>query len=108
MENNCIPKDLYGELASKKRPNGRPQLRFKNVCKRDLKTLAIDTKTWEAAAADRATWRHTVQKGLRQLESELKQPAEEKRVTSSSGQTSHGFQMRSLQLYKLPFTHWSN
>ena len=33
---------LYGELVQGKRPTGRPQLRFKDVCKRDLKALNID------------------------------------------------------------------
>ena len=37
MKDGRIPKDLlYGELATGKRPTGRPQLRFKDVCKRDL------------------------------------------------------------------------
>ena len=39
-----IPKDLlYGELATGKRPTGRPQLHFKDVCKRDLQALCINT-----------------------------------------------------------------
>ena len=46
-----IPKDLlYGKLVQGKRPTGRPQLRFKDVCKRDLKVLNIDQNNWEAAA----------------------------------------------------------
>ena len=40
MEDWRIPKDiLYGELASGKRSVGRPRLRYKDVCKRDLKAL---------------------------------------------------------------------
>ena len=40
MEDGQIPKDvLYGKLASGKRSVGRPQLRYKAVCKRDLKAL---------------------------------------------------------------------
>ena len=43
MKDGRIPKDiLYGELAVGKRPRGRPQLRNKDVCKRDMKALEID------------------------------------------------------------------
>ena len=43
MKDGLIPKDLlYGELASGKRPTGQPQLRFKDVCKRDLQALGIN------------------------------------------------------------------
>ena len=52
-----IPKDLvYDELVTGKRPTGRPQLGYKDTCKRDLKALGINTDTREAAAADRSTW----------------------------------------------------
>ena len=43
MKDGRIPKDfLYGELATGKRPTGRPQLRFKDVCKRDFQALGIN------------------------------------------------------------------
>ena len=47
---------LYGELATGKRPTGRPQVSFKDICKRELKALAINTDTWEALASDRCVW----------------------------------------------------
>ena len=54
MKGGRIPKNLlYGELATVKRPTGRPQLRFKDVCKRDLQALGINTDSWEVAATDR-------------------------------------------------------
>ena len=44
MEDGRITKDiLYGELASGKGSVGRLQLRCKDVCKRDLKALDINS-----------------------------------------------------------------
>ena len=55
---------LYGELATGKRPTGRPQLSFKDICTRELKSPAISTDTWEALASDRCAWRQEMHKGL--------------------------------------------
>ena len=50
MDDGRIPKDiLYGELASGRRRTGRPQLRYKDVVKRYMKALDINTATWEEA-----------------------------------------------------------
>ena len=65
----------YGELETGKIPTGPPQLRFKDVCKRDLQALGINTDFWEVTATDREPWRHTVKLGLSQ---QIK--AEEKRL----------------------------
>ena len=54
MKDGRIPKDLlYGELATGKRPTQQPQLCFKDVCKRDLQALGINTDPWKVAATDR-------------------------------------------------------
>ena len=46
MEVGRDPKDLhYGELMTGKRPTGRPQLRYKDTCKPDLKALGMNTDT---------------------------------------------------------------
>jgi hypothetical protein len=66
MQDGRIPKDmLYGELATGNRPTGRPALRYKDVCKRDLKTTGIDPQNWEQLAGDRSGWRQAVRGGVR-------------------------------------------
>ena len=46
MDPGRIPKDLlYGELAEGSRHAGRPKLRFKDVCKRDMKQCNIDSNS---------------------------------------------------------------
>lgn len=53
MEDGRIPKDLlYEELASIKRAFDRRQLRYKDVCKRDMCSLSIDCQHWEGMAED--------------------------------------------------------
>ena len=43
MKDGRIPKDLlYGELEMGERARGRPLLRYRDVCKRDMKALDID------------------------------------------------------------------
>ena len=80
MEDGRIPKDLlYGELAQGTRSTGRPQLRFKDVCKRDLKALNIDLTTWETSASDRSTWRQLTRRALSRFEDSVRQRNEEKR-----------------------------
>ena len=60
MEDSRIPKDLLcGELATGKRPTERPQLRFKDVCKRDLQALGINSDSWEVTATDRDALTHS-------------------------------------------------
>ena len=81
MKDGHIPKDrLYGALVTRKRPTGRPQLRFKDVCKRDLQALGINADSWEVTATDRNVWRHTVKLGLSQYEETQRVKAEEKRL----------------------------
>ena len=61
MQDGRIPKDLlFGELQEGKRRVGCPQLRFKDVVKRDLKYTGIDHTTWEKEAEDRDNWKSLV------------------------------------------------
>lgn len=83
MEDGRIPKDiLYGELASGKRSVGRPQLRYKDVCKRDMKALNINSENWEDVAAESNRWRSVLQIQLRLGEEQIQTLAEEKRDES--------------------------
>ena len=95
MEDGRIPKDLlYGELAQGTRPIGRPQLRFKDLCKRDLKDLNVDLTTWETSASDRSTWRQLTRRALSRSEDSLRLRNEErrrKRKTQTTEQHETGF-----------------
>ena len=80
MRDGRLPKDiLYGELVEGERKVGRPLLRFKDTCKRDLKACDIPTDTWESLATDRVEWRHTVRKGIKVADEKRGQAAAEKR-----------------------------
>ena len=87
MEDGRIPKDiLYGQLAAGKRRTGRPQLRYSDACKRDMKALNIDPRDWEDLAADRPKWRATLTTHLKSSEKHMSAAAEEKRAKRKESQ----------------------
>ena len=47
-----------------------PVLRYKDVCKRDMKTGNINLANWEATAADRSSWRLAVKAGIQNKRAE--------------------------------------
>ena len=76
-----ISKDLlYGELESGSRLLGRPMLRFKDVCKRDMLATGLPTGNWETHAADRGEWRSVCSRALQVGETRLKAEADERRA----------------------------
>ena len=80
IPNGRIPKGmLYGELVTATRTAGRPYLRYRDTCKRDMKVAGIDTTTWEAAADDRGHWRAVVKAGIRREEEKIYVHEAEKR-----------------------------
>ena len=80
METGRIPKDtLYGELTEGKRRAGRPLLRYKDTCKRDLKLCDIDIDTWEKQANDRPAWRQAVRQDMKVAEENRRETAVQKR-----------------------------
>ena len=71
-EDGRIPKDvLYGELASGARCVGRPALRFRDACKRNIKSAQVSIEYLESTAADRNYWRQAVQRKAEERRSEL-------------------------------------
>ena len=81
MPDGRIPKDLlYGELAEGTRARGRPHLRYKDVCKRDLIAADIPIDKWEEKADDRGDWRYEVHRGTDVAERKRNEAAETKRA----------------------------
>ena len=75
-----IPKDLlYGELNAGKRNLGRPQLRYRDVCKRDMKELCINKNEWEELATDRTKWRDYLRAALEVGEEKIVRVLENRR-----------------------------
>ena len=70
---------LYGELENGTRKTGCPILRFKDVCKRDMKSAAIDIESWELMVEDRSTWWHLVQERIKHAENTRNMREMEKR-----------------------------
>ena len=84
MKDGRIPKDLlFGELATGSRPLGRPNLRFKDICKRDLKDCGIEPADLQSASSNRSKWRTISKLGSQQAEekkaSQQRQRKEEKK-----------------------------
>ena len=83
-----LPKDLlYGQLATGTRSTGRPYLRFKDVCKRDLKAAHITVDGWEKLAEDRIRWRSAIKQGCKAAEEERTRNLEEKRQRRKASQS---------------------
>jgi len=81
MGDGRIPKDvLYGELDQGQRGIGRPHLRYKDVCKRDMKALSINIDSWETVANNRTEWRNMLRRQLRSGEERMAAEAAEKRA----------------------------
>lgn len=80
MDDSRIPKSLlFGELATGSRPTGRPALRFKDTCKRDLKAGGFHIKDLETATSDRQAWRATTRHITKAAEERRNARWEEKR-----------------------------
>lgn len=97
MEDGQMLKDtMYGELACGKRPLGRPQLCYKDICNYDMKSLNINTGSWEDATADHKRWQNVFQKQLKAGEKGILKLAEEKRASQKA--RSHGGQWTTIHI----------
>ena len=74
-------------MASGRRTKGRPQLRYKGVCKRDMKALDSNTESREDLAADRMMWRRTLNQHLKSGEKKLVNAEVGKRSAERSATT---------------------
>ena len=67
-----IPKPLlYSELVDDRRKRDRPTLCFKDVCKRDLKSLNVGTDKWDELANDRDKLRSSVYRSFKKRENQF-------------------------------------
>ena len=83
MEDGRIPKDLlFGELATGSRPRGRPHLRFKDLCKRDLLECGHKPAELQSHAADPTSWRGTINAGIKAASEQSRKKKEEKKASN--------------------------
>ena len=81
MDGYRVPRNLlYGQLATGSRRPGRPILRFRDVCKRDMKSCNIDPESWELMARERPKWRQIVKHGTATADEWRNEHAAEKRL----------------------------
>ena len=90
MDDCLIPKQLfYGELSEGKRSRGGQKKRYKDSLKASLKSLQMDTSTWENAALDRPKWRSEITMGATAADKRRMAEAEEKRRKGQDHTTIH-------------------
>ena len=88
MPDGRIPKDvLYGELAACVHSVSQPFLRFKDVCKRDMKFAELEINSWESVATDPGLWRGAVESVVTGAERKRSIAAAAKRTRRHERQT---------------------
>ena len=99
MEDQRLPKQLlYGELKTGSRKRGRPKMRYKDNCKRDLNKCGIDHNTWQQVAKNREAWRAVVRKGVAHAEKQTINRAKEKRQRRKERDASASIHGQSITL----------
>ena len=96
MEPDRLPREiLYGELRDGAREVGRPLLHYKDIIKRDLKAVNINTNSWEDTAANRDAWRLPIKTRVlgaehnARMQAASKRAARKLRATSACASTLH-------------------
>ena len=80
MSSDRLPKTVfYAELATGRRPIGRPKKRYKDHLKDTLKRCSLPPDDFECLAADRDGWREATRCGVDRYETALRQKNEERR-----------------------------
>ena len=77
---------MYGEIASGKRVRVRPQLRFKDAYKKDMKALDMDVDGWEDLAQNHPRWREELTRSLTRGVRKLGLASEEQRMRRKNSQ----------------------
>ena len=100
MDDSQILKDLlYSEFAQGKRPTGRFQLRYKDVCKGHPKASGIDINELETSASELSTWRQAIKQALSEFKETLSEQAET--ILIKKGQTRNALSKTSNELHLL-------
>ena len=72
------------------RPIGRLTLRYKGVCKRDMKGCGIIPDSWEPLAEDCMSWGRAVQRGIHLSEQEKEEPIDCAIIITRGGWVENG------------------
>ncbi len=111
-----IPRDLFnGELAEGSRLIGRPRLRYKDICKKDMKLSDINIGTWERRAEDRSAWHFVVRQVVQKAEETRIKNLATKRVKRKEKQLQPQLASSSFIIIvhlqkmqqRLPFKYWA-
>ena len=85
MDDGRIPKDKA--LSESSRSRSHPKLRYKDTCKRDIKSAGIDIQSWGSLAETRDFWRTAVQGRTKQAERNRADCLKKKRFTRKCSST---------------------
>lgn len=80
MPEHRLPKQImYSQLKDGQRKLGRPQKRYKDALKANMKKCQIKTDNWEDAALNRSVWRRNIWEGTQCFEQERRRTEIDKR-----------------------------